>query len=65
VVSGLAYLQAQLQHQFLQQARLAVLEDTNLPQCIQMHMNGYLGLQLVGKSGQYALLVQRLKTITK
>jgi hypothetical protein len=60
VVSGLAHLQAQLQHQFLQQPGFAVLEDANLPQSIQMHVNSYLGLQLVRQCGQYALLVQRL-----
>lgn len=60
VLSRLTHLQAQLQHEFLQQSRLAVLEDANLTQSIQMHVNSYFSLQLVRQGSQYAFLVQRL-----
>jgi hypothetical protein len=36
------------------------LEDANLTQSIQMHVNSYFSLQLVRQGSQYAFLVQRL-----
>lgn len=60
VVTGAEHLQRQPQHQLHQQAGLAVLEEANAAQRVQVHVDGELGLERVGQRRQHAALVQRL-----